>query len=220
MTSGNEKGRRFFGWSKPTKRHPKICDLFFTRLMFFSRKAPIQKRRRRRKVVTIRICPSSNHVSCSESAIKIYGSKEEIRIQKSPETVDAPGFTPDASIPVTLYGAAGQIRTADLILTKKPSCFLVSTYSCHGIPPNPLRYKGFGVFHCSSHVICFFLILGHFSLFVGRFVGTLLASPTIFFIFYTLLDSSQCPLARQEMLAKGCKYRFFRSNCTATVSAF
>ena len=117
-------------------------------------------------------------------------------------------------------GAARQIRTADLILTKKPSCFLVSTYSCHGIPPNPLRYKGFGVFHCSSHVICFFLILGHFSLFVGRFVGTLLASPTIFFIFYTLLDSSLCPLARQEMLAKGCKYRFFRSNCTATVSRF
>ena len=97
----------------------------------------------------------------------------------------------------THFGAAGQIRTADLILTKKPSCFLVSTYSCHGIPPNPLRYKGFGVFHCSSHVICFFLILGHFSLFVGRFVGTLLASPTIFFIFYTLLDSSQCPLARE-----------------------
>ena len=73
----------------------------------------------------------------------------------------------------------------------------MSTYSCHGIPLNPLRYKGFGVFHCSSHVICFFLILGHFSLFVGRFVGTLLASPTIFFIFYTLLDSSQCPLARE-----------------------
>ena len=94
-------------------------------------------------------------------------------------------------------GAAGRIWTADLILTKKPSCFLVSTYSCHGIPPNPLRYKGFGVFHCSRHVICFFLILGHFSLFVGRFVGTLLASPTIFFIFYTLLDSSQCPLARE-----------------------
>ena len=104
MTSGNEKGRRFFGWSKPTKRHPKICDLFFARLMFFSRKAPIQKRHRRRKAVAIRVCSSSNHVSCSESAIKIYGSKEEIRLQKSPETVDAPGFSPDASIPVILYG--------------------------------------------------------------------------------------------------------------------
>ena len=29
-----------------------------------------------------------------------------------------------------LFGAAGQIRTADLILTKKPSCFLVDTHSC------------------------------------------------------------------------------------------
>ena len=115
MTSGNEKGRRFFGWSKPTKRHPKICDLFSARLMFFSRKAPIQKGRRRRKVVAIRICPSSNHVSCSESAIKIYGSKEEIRLQKSPETVDAPGFAPDASIPVTLYGMPDRIRTCDLV---------------------------------------------------------------------------------------------------------
>ena len=60
----------------------------------------------------------SNPVSCSETSIKIYGSKEEIRARKSPETVDAPGFAPDASIPVTLYGAARQIRTADLILTK------------------------------------------------------------------------------------------------------
>ena len=61
---------------------------------------------------------SSNPVSCSETSIKIYGSKEEIRARKSPETVDAPGFAPDASIPVILYGAAGRIRTADLILTK------------------------------------------------------------------------------------------------------
>ncbi|MFR1779820.1 MAG: hypothetical protein ACLSW6_09090, partial [Faecalibacterium prausnitzii] len=60
----------------------------------------------------------SNPVSCPETSIKIYGSKEEIRAQKSPETVDAPGFAPDASIPVTLYGAAIQIRTGDLILTK------------------------------------------------------------------------------------------------------
>ena len=109
LTSGNEKGRRFFGWSKPTKRRQNICDLFSARLMFFSRKAPIQKGRRRRKAVAIRICPSSNHVSCSESAIKIYGSKEEIRARKSPETVDAPGFAPDASIPVILYGGDTRI---------------------------------------------------------------------------------------------------------------
>ncbi|WP_325285025.1 hypothetical protein [Dysosmobacter sp.] len=109
LTSGNEKGRRFFGWSKPTKRCQNICDLFFARLMFFSRKVPIQKGRRGRKAAAIRICPSSNHVSRSESAIKIYGSKEEIRAQKSPETVDAPGFAPDASIPVTLYGGDTRI---------------------------------------------------------------------------------------------------------------
>lgn len=47
----------------------------------------------------------SNPVSCSETSIKIYGSKEEIRARKSPETVDAPGFAPDASIPITLYDA-------------------------------------------------------------------------------------------------------------------
>jgi hypothetical protein len=103
LTSENEKGRRFFGWSKPTKRRQNICDLFFRENDVFSRKAPIQKGHRWRKAVAIRICPSSNHVSCSESAIKIYGSKEKIRARKSPETVDASGFAPDASIPVTLY---------------------------------------------------------------------------------------------------------------------
>ena len=41
--------------------------------------------------------------------IKIYGSKEEIRARKSPETVDAPGFAPDASIPVILYGGDTRI---------------------------------------------------------------------------------------------------------------
>ena len=48
------------------------------------------------------------------SPIKIYASKEEIRTQKSPETVDAPGFVPDASIPVILYGTPDWIRTSGL----------------------------------------------------------------------------------------------------------
>ena len=61
---------------------------------------------------------SSNPVSCSETSIKIYGSKEEIRARKSPETVDAPGFAPDASIPVTLYGAGDEARTRYLDLGK------------------------------------------------------------------------------------------------------
>ena len=62
---------------------------------------------------------SSNPVSCSETPIKIYGSKEEIRARKSPETVDAPGFAPDASIPVTLYGPSDRIRTCGILLPKQ-----------------------------------------------------------------------------------------------------
>ena len=43
--------------------------------------------------------PGSNRGRRSETAIYIYGLKEEIRAPKSPETVDAPGYSPDASIP-------------------------------------------------------------------------------------------------------------------------
>ena len=43
--------------------------------------------------------PGSNRGRRSETAICIYGLKEEIRARKSPETVDAPDFSPDASIP-------------------------------------------------------------------------------------------------------------------------
>ena len=50
----------------------------------------------------------------TNSGVKIYGSKEEIRARKSPETVDASGFVPDASIPVTLYGTPDWIRTSGL----------------------------------------------------------------------------------------------------------
>ena len=45
--------------------------------------------------------PGSNRVRRAETAICIYGLKEKIRVQKSPETVDAPGFAPDASIPLS-----------------------------------------------------------------------------------------------------------------------
>jgi hypothetical protein len=83
----------------------------------FSREKSSLKGRWRLETVQDMRSSGSNPVSCSETSIKIYGSKEEIRARKSPETVDAPGFAPDASIPVTLYGAAGQIRTADLVIT-------------------------------------------------------------------------------------------------------
>ena len=70
----------------------------------FSREKSSLKGRRRAETVQDMRSSSSNPVSCSETSIKIYGSKEEIRARKSPETVDAPGFAPDASIPVILYG--------------------------------------------------------------------------------------------------------------------
>ena len=88
---------------------------------------------------------SSNPVSCPETSIKIYGSKEEIRARKSPETVDAPGFAPDASIPVILYGADDQIRTDYLVLTKD-ALYLLSYISelagAEGFEPSA---RGFGV---------------------------------------------------------------------------
>ncbi|MFR4354074.1 MAG: hypothetical protein ACLT21_05155 [Oscillospiraceae bacterium] len=72
---------------------------FFEKNTAVSRKNRRSKRRwlnvsaRREKV------PGSNRGRHSETAICIYGLKEEIRARKSPETVDAPGFSPDASIP-------------------------------------------------------------------------------------------------------------------------
>ena len=58
--------------------------------------------------------PGSNRGRRSETAICIYGLKEKIRARKSPETVDAFGFVPDASIPVILYGTPDWIRTSGL----------------------------------------------------------------------------------------------------------
>ena len=108
----------------------------------FSREKSSLKGRWRLETVQDMRSSSSNPVSCSETSIKIYGSKEEIRARKSPETVDAPDFAPDASIPVTLYGAAGRIRTADLILAKKPWTLLRRAHSYRITPSNLLCYKG------------------------------------------------------------------------------
>ena len=110
-----KKGAAFFGPSKPTKRRPNICDSFSAMMPLFSREKSSLKGRWRLETVQDMRSSSSNPVSCSETSIKIYGSKEEIRAQKSPETVDAPGFAPDASIPVTLYGMPDRIRTCDLV---------------------------------------------------------------------------------------------------------
>ena len=74
----------------------------------------------------------------------------------------------------------GRIRTADLILSKKPSCFLMSTHSCQVIPPNPLYCKGFGGPVFRVMLSAFFAFLGRFRPFVGRFVGRLIKIPRIF----------------------------------------
>ena len=58
--------------------------------------------------------------SRTKTAFVINGKIKSFPSWKSPETVDAPGFAPDASIPVTLYGAEGGIWTL--------ACFL-DTYS-------------------------------------------------------------------------------------------
>ena len=86
--------------------------------LFLREKSSLKGRWRLETVQDMR-SSSSNPVSCSETSIKIYGSKEEIRARKSPETVDAPGFAPDASIPVTLYGPSDRIRTCGILLPKQ-----------------------------------------------------------------------------------------------------
>ena len=138
--------------------------------LFLREKSSLKGRWRLETVQDMR-SSSSTPVSCSENPIKIYGSKEEIRARKSPETVDAPGFAPDASIPVILFGAAGRIRTADLILTKKPWMRLRCTHSCQVRSPNPLCCKGLGDLLV---LMCFNIyreVLRRFGAFVGRIVG-------------------------------------------------
>ena len=95
----------------------------------FSREKSSLKGRWRLENVQDMRSSSSNPVSCSKTSIKIYGSKEEIQARKSPETVDAPGFAPDASIPVTLYGAVGGIRTLGRLLavTRFPVVLVMTT---------------------------------------------------------------------------------------------
>ena len=100
--------------------------------LFWREKSSLKGRWRLETVQDMR-SSSSNPISCSENPIKIYGSKEEIRARKSPETVDAPGFAPDASIPVTLYG------TPDWIRTSGPQ-----SRSYQAVKPESLAAQGFG----------------------------------------------------------------------------
>ena len=75
-----------------------------------------------------------------------------------------------------LCGAAGRIRTADLILTKKPWMLLRCTHSYRGKTSNPLCCKGLEVLLV---LICFNMhqgVLRRFGAFVGKIVGKQLAS--------------------------------------------
>ena len=68
-------------------------------------------------------------------------------------------------------GAASQIWTGDLILTKTPSSFLRSTHSCCLIPRHPLCCKGCRGAFLLSRTAPFYPVLDRFQGFVGRFVG-------------------------------------------------
>ena len=68
-------------------------------------------------------------------------------------------------------GAAGRIRTADLILTKKPWLLLWRTHSCRERTSNPLCCKGLEVLIVLVRFITYRGTLRGFRVFVGKIVG-------------------------------------------------
>ena len=56
--------------------------------------------------------------------VGIYGIIREFPSEKSPETVDATGFSPVASIPFCFYGDPAEIRTPDTLLKRQVLCRL------------------------------------------------------------------------------------------------
>ena len=56
--------------------------------------------------------------------VGIYGIIREFPSEKSPETVDATGFSPVASIPFGFYGDPAGIRTPDTLLKRQVLCLL------------------------------------------------------------------------------------------------
>ena len=70
-----------------------------------------------------------------------------------------------------LFGAAGRIRTADLILTKKPWTLLRRTHSCRGRTSNPLCCKGLEVLIMLVSFNTYRGALRGFRVFVGKIVG-------------------------------------------------
>ena len=87
-----EKGRRFLDRSRPTKRRPNICDSFFEKIRFLRGELPVQKGRRPQMFVPDPRNTGSNLGRGSEIRFHIHGTVKRILGEKSPETVDAPGF--------------------------------------------------------------------------------------------------------------------------------
>ena len=75
-----------------------------------------------------------------------------------------------------LFGTAGRIRTADLILTKKPWLLLRRTHSCRERTSNPLCCKGLEVLIMLASFNTYRGVLCRFRVFVGRTVGNRLVS--------------------------------------------
>jgi len=82
------------------------------------------------------------------------------------------------------FGAARQIRTADLILTKPLSGFLSGVCSCCQTPGNPLQRKRLPGVIKSIRVIWFYTILGHIIGIVGRFVGKF---PVVYLLLFSVI---------------------------------
>jgi hypothetical protein len=108
-----EKGRRS-NWEKPTNRRPDFCLLIFVEhsALLLGKKGTD---------CAFHSKPANQGVRIPTVARKpplaSMGSTAENRAFKNPQTVDAVGVQPTASILFCYYGAAIQIRTGDLILT-------------------------------------------------------------------------------------------------------
>ena len=159
----------------------------------FSREKSSLKGRWRLETVQDMRSSSSNPVSCSETSIKIYGSKEEIRARKSPETVDAPGFAPDASIPVILYGPSDRIRTCGILLPNLSGKLF------------PLVYSGFRRF-----LICFTYSL---TLLSPLFPSV----PEPYVVIYVVKNASR-PVSGEDSPVPGGKRFVFQTVCIVTLS--
>ena len=68
-------------------------------------------------------------------------------------------------------GAAGRIRTADLILAKKPWTLLRRAHSYRITPSNLLCYKGLEILLVLVRFITYRGVLRGFRAFVGKIVG-------------------------------------------------